>query len=427
MKVLNGAFLTSCAHLSRIVMGLVLLKVIAYYLGAEGMGQLGQFMSLSTMVYMVAGGGVTNAVIKYVAEYASKPKQLLRFVSAVTTYSAFFCGALFVVGVVFAKEIALMVFNNPDMYGLVIVLACAQGVFAFVNLVVGISNGLMQTEVYSKIQIVGSLLGLPVIWLLIMSYGLVGAALSVIVMYAATCLPAVYYYRQSAFHGRVKLLKLNKLEVKRLSAFTVMMLTSAMTFPVVEMVIRHELIDAAGYTAAGVWQGAIKLSSAYLGFFTVFLAYYFMPIVSRLEHKNEIGRVTLKFLASMALLYVVGANVFYWSRSFLIPLILSDSFNVLSDVIIFQLVGDFFRILSYVVGFVAVAKAATRLYILAEFVQNGLFLISSILILKMFGDIEAVMIAYMASYIIYFCISIVFFSLYLKATPSCRRGHASNC
>ena len=75
MKVLTGAILTSCAHLSRIVMGLVLIKIIAFYLGAEGMGQMGQFMSMSTMVYMVAGGGVTNAVIKYVAEYTSSPKQ----------------------------------------------------------------------------------------------------------------------------------------------------------------------------------------------------------------------------------------------------------------------------------------------------------------------------------------------------------------
>ena len=156
MKVLNGAVLTSCAHLSRIVMGLVLIKIIAFYLGAEGMGQIGQFMSMATMVYMVAGGGITNAVIKYVAEYASRPKQLLRFLSTATTYSVVFSCALLCVGVIFSKVIAVAVFKNSGMYWIIFALAFAQLLFAFVNLVVGVSNGLMQTEVYSKIQIIGS-------------------------------------------------------------------------------------------------------------------------------------------------------------------------------------------------------------------------------------------------------------------------------
>lgn len=425
MKVLSGAILTSCAHLSRIIMGLILLKVIALYLGAEGMGQLGQFMSLSTMVYMVAGGGVSNAVIKYVAEYSSAPKKLLRFVSAATTYSALFSGVICIVGVVFSKEIALVIFKNPDMFWVIIVLAVAQVLFSFVNLVVGISNGLMQTVIYSKVQIIGSALGIPVIWFLISHFGLMGAAFSIVVMYAITSVPALYYYVKSSFFGRVKLLKLVAVEYKNLSSYTLMMLTSAMTFPVVEMVVRHLLIASDGYAAAGVWQGAIKLSSAYLGFFTVFLAYYFMPSISRLDNKAEIGRVTLKFLVSVGLLFGTGASVFYVGRDILIPLILADSFSSLSDVIVYQLVGDFFRISSYVIGFVAVAKAATKIYIASELVQNGLFLLFSMLMLRQYGDIKAVMIAYAISYVVYFLVSVVFFGVYLKATPLDRRINTS--
>lgn len=425
MKVLSRAILTSCAHLSRIIMGLILIKVIALYLGAEGMGQLGQFMSLSTMVYMVAGGGVGNAVIKYVAEYSSKPKKLLRFVSVAATYSALFSGLICVIGVVFSKEIAQVVFKSPDMFWVIVVLSVAQILFSFVNLVVGVSNGLMQTEIYSKVQIVGSMLGLPIIWVLISQFGLIGAAFSVVVMYAITSVPALYFFMRSAFLGRVKLIKLVAIEYKNLSAYTLMMLTSAMTFPVVEMIIRHLLIASDGYVAAGVWQGAIKLSSAYLGFFTVFLAYYFMPSISRLDNKAEIGRVTVKFLVSVGLLFGIGASIFYMGREILIPLILADSFGSLSDVIVFQLVGDFFRILSYVIGFVVVAKAATKIYIASELLQNSLFLLFSVLMLRKYGDIEAVMIAYAVAYIVYFFMSIGFFGLYLNKKPLGKMSRAS--
>lgn len=427
MKVLNGAVLTSCAHLSRIVMGLVLIKIIAFYLGAEGMGQIGQFMSMATMVYMVAGGGITNAVIKYVAEYASRPKQLLRFLSTATTYSVVFSCALLCVGVLFSKVIAVAVFKNSGMYWIIIALAFAQLLFAFVNLVVGVSNGLMQTAVYSKIQIIGSALALPLIWVLIVQFGLAGAALSVLVVYAITCIPAFYFYVNSTFFGKVKLRKLEMFEFKRISAFTVMMLTSALTFPVVEMMIRHVLIESSGYAAAGIWQGAVKLSSAYLGFFTVFLAYYFMPAISRLDNKGEIGRITIKFLISMMLLFSIGASVFYVGRDFLIPLILASSFDALGDVIVYQLLGDLFRVSSYVIGFVAVAKAATKIYIAAELLQNGLFLLSAMLMLHLYGDIRAVMVSYAVTYIIYFIVSAIFFGFYLKAAPLHRKENASSC
>ena len=408
-------------------MGLVLIKIIAFYLGAEGMGQIGQFMSMATMVYMVAGGGITNAVIKYVAEYASSPKQLLRFLSTATTYSVVFSCALLCVGVIFSKVIAVAVFKNSGMYWIIIALAFAQLLFAFVNLVVGVSNGLMQTEVYSKIQIIGSALALPIIWVLIVQFGLAGAALSVLVVYAITCVPAFYFYVNSRFVGKVKLRKLKMFEFKRISAFTVMMLTSALTFPVVEMMIRHVLIESSGYAAAGIWQGAVKLSSAYLGFFTVFLAYYFMPTISRLDNKREIGRITIKFLISMMLLFSIGASVFYVGRNFLIPLILADSFDALGDVIVYQLLGDLFRVSSYVIGFIAVAKAATKIYIAAELLQNGLFLLFAMLMLHLYGDIRAVMISYAATYIIYFIVSAIFFGFYLKAAPLHRKENASSC
>ncbi|RON06767.1 O-antigen translocase [Pseudomonas brassicacearum] len=419
--------LTSCAHLSRIVMGFILIKIIAYYLGAEGMGALGHFMSVSTMVYMIAGGGVINAVIKYAAEYARQPRQLLRFISVSATYSAIFCFVVMCFGVVFSKEIASLVFKDSGMYWVIVILAAAQVLFAFVNLVVGVSNGLMQTNVYSKIQIFGSLCALPIIWGLISQYGSVGATLSIIVMYAITFIPALYYFWKSNFRTKVSLVKLKKIEFIRLSSYTLMLMTSAVTFPVVEIIIRQMLIDSAGYSAAGIWQGAVKLSSAYLGFFSIFLAYYFMPMVSRIEIKRDIGFLTLKFVMLMMVVFCIGAGTLYVWRAFFIPLILSPSFSSLDDVIIYQLVGDLFKVLSYVIGFVAVAKAATKVYIAAELIQNALFLLLSVLMLKIYPDTKGVMIGYAISYVAYFFVVIVVFAIYLRFTSLGGRSDAVHC
>lgn len=44
------------------------------YLGPEGMGQIGNFMGVVTILSLIAEGGVVNGVIKYVAALRHEKK-----------------------------------------------------------------------------------------------------------------------------------------------------------------------------------------------------------------------------------------------------------------------------------------------------------------------------------------------------------------
>ncbi|POM11183.1 hypothetical protein [Pseudomonas orientalis] len=55
--LLAGAFFTSAAQASKILVGFCILKLIALYLGADGLGKLGHFMSLVSIAVLLAGGG----------------------------------------------------------------------------------------------------------------------------------------------------------------------------------------------------------------------------------------------------------------------------------------------------------------------------------------------------------------------------------
>ena len=45
------------------------MKLVAVLAGPEGVAQLGQFMSLTALLVVFAGGGVGPGVVKYLAEY----------------------------------------------------------------------------------------------------------------------------------------------------------------------------------------------------------------------------------------------------------------------------------------------------------------------------------------------------------------------
>ena len=343
-NILHGAVLTTAAQLSKIGGGFLLLKLIAVYLGPEGMGQIGNFMSMVTILSLVAGGGIVNGIIKYVAAFKDDKKSLLVFVSSAKVYSFVFSFVIAIVGCLSSEKIALYILGDSSRYWLIVVLSLAQMGFGFTNLVTGVSNGLMDTRTYARIQIIGNLLVLPIAWLLVSNFYFVGAALSVVLFYLSYSLPAYYFYRRSAFFNRVLILSSLRYNANRLSVYTLMACVGAVSVPLVEIVVRAQLIDSAGLDAAGLWQGSIKLSSAYMGFFTVFLAVYFMPLVVRLEDKKEISVAVIRFVMLVMAVFLAGALCLYVFRATFIPLLLSPRFVALEDLIQYQLVSDFFRV-----------------------------------------------------------------------------------
>ena len=414
MNTVYAALLTASAQISKLLVGFVLLKMIAYYLGAAGLGALGHFMSMVTIVSMLAGGGITNGIIKYVAEYRFSPRKMLAFISASVLYALVFSLIFFVLGIVFSRSISFFIFGSAESYWVIILLAFVQLGSAFTNLVTGVSNGLGDTKTYAKIQIIGNILGLPIAYFLLRGYGVSGAALGILAILVAQFLPAYYFFRISPFKWRAFKFKSSRSHYLNLSLFTAMLATSVVAFPVVEILVRERLIKSAGYTQAGIWQGAIKLSNAYLSFFGVFLAYYFMPLISAEINKKIIARHVFRVLFFVMGLFLLGATILYGWRSFFIPVLLSKDFEVLEDFIVFQLIGDFFKISAYVIGFVGVAKATTKLYIGAEVFQSVGFLGLSIILGAYLPAIEGVFLGYMLIYILYFILSLSIFLWWVK-------------
>ncbi|MFB3305736.1 O-antigen translocase [Pseudomonas sp. AMR01] len=412
--MLVGAFFTSAAQASKILVGFVILKLIALYLGADGLGKLGHFMSLVSIAVLLAGGGISHGVIKYVAEFKNSQFKLDRLFSTAVFYASSFCVVSLLLLCAFSERISIFVFGEAEYYWVVLLLAFAQVVFAFNILFSGFFNGLGKLRVNAIVQVVSNVLVLPVIWWLIYAFGLPGAAIAMLAIFAMPLLISQVFLRNVPILRMLKWRKFDMALAKKFSRFGLMLLVSAVMFPVVEIIIRQSLIAQVGYSEAGIWQGSIKLSSAYIGFFSVFLASYFMPMISAIQDKSIITVHVVKFMLLVMAVFLMGGSVLYFGRHFFIPLLLSSEFHDLENFIIFQLIGDFFKVAAYVVGFVAVAKAATKLYILSEVMQALLFVGLTFSVGEKMGGIHGVMYSYMLAYMIFFVISIIGFVCWVR-------------
>ena len=410
----SSVALTSSAHIVRMLFGLFLIKLISLYLGPEGLGRLGQFLSFATILSLLAGGGIVNGVIKFVAEYKSDSERLKNFMDEAVSYTVFCSCVVLILCVVFSHAVSSFLFQDPALYWVFILMGVAQCGYATTNLVSGVVNGLKQTSKYAFIQITGSLLAVPVVYFLIRFGGLPGAALAIVSATFITVLPALYVGRNIGVRFSFLLKKVRFLRFGKLPHYSVMLISSAIAFPVVEIIIRQWLIQNSGYSDAGLWQGATRLSSAYLGFFSVFLAYVFLPLISEQSAKEVIFKIVVKYMVMIAGLFLVGAVILYAWRYFFIGLLFSESFSALGDVLIYQLIGDFFKICAYVIGFVGVAKGATSLYIAAECFQSVVFIACVYGFGSTHEGLKSVMASYALTYAFYFVACCVALFIYMN-------------
>jgi antigen flippase len=163
----------------------------------------------------------------------------------------------------------------------------------------------------------------------------------------------------------------------QLSKFTLMALITSVTIPLAYVMMRNLLAAHYSWDDVGIWQGVSSISDAYLQFITASFSVYLLPTLSRLATKQEITREIVKSLR-FVLPAVAAVSFCVWLlRDVAIWLLFSDKFTAMRDLFAWQLVGDVLKVGAYVFGYLVIAKASLRFYILAEVSQFTLLTLFS--------------------------------------------------
>jgi len=406
----KASMASAIAQLTRMVCGLAVLKIVVMQLGVEGVGKLGHFMNLLSILFVFAGGGINIGITKYVAQYENSASQLARFLSTAWAYSIMASAAIAVVFVAGAHFMSVKLFGDSQYRDLIIFVGLAQFAFAYINFANGIVNGLRQTQRFSRILTIGSIIGITPCYFLVSHFRLPGAVVALVVVQAGMLIPAARELRKLV---KIKPypLQFHREEASKLSHFSLMQFFSVATMPLVEMYIRTELSTFAGWESAGTWQGVQRLSYAYLSLFISFLAVYYMPTLSNLTDSRRIIRYVLRTLGGILLVFGCGTIVIYLLRDWVFTILLSKDFHIAPELLYYQLIGDFFRIGAYVIGFLAVAKAATKIYVACEIAQSLLYVVLFSMLLRIEGS-KGVFAAYALSNFSYFMLCIAGLMIY---------------
>lgn len=418
MNLLKTSALNGVAVLIKTATMFILNKILAVYVGPAGYAAIGQFQNFIQMVTTFAGSAINTAVIKYTAEYHENEHQQISVWRAAGSLVLIFSFIFSLIILIFQKELSLYIFQTTAYQSVFAWFAAFLVLFNLNALFLAILNGKKEILKLVVANIVGSVLSLLVTSTLAIQYHLYGALIALSIYQSLAFFVTLFlcykanWFKISYLFGRIE-----PQIAKNFAAFAVMALVGAICVPLSQMVIRSYLSQEFGLNYAGYWEAMIRLSAAYLMLVTTTLGVYYLPRLAELTHLDEIKKEVYSGYKFIFPLAVVGGLSVYLLRDWIIALLFSQAFMPMRDLFLWQMIGDSLKIGSWILAYLMLAKAMTKLFVTTEI----LFALSSVgltyLFTKLFG-FEGVSIAHLVTYALYWLVM----SYFIFGTLESQRG-----
>lgn len=390
MNLARTSLLNGIAVLTKIGTTLFVNKLLAVYIGPSGYGLIGQFQSLMALSGALAGGALNTGVVSLAAQYGSERERQLIVWRTAATIGVGLAVAVGT-GLYLTREyLARLLLGDAAYAPAITYLAVALLLIVLNGLMLAMLNGLKAVRSFVACNIAGSVIAAAVAAPLILGFGIFGALVAASVSQTIAFLVTLWAFRRKLRNRCIAMLgRIDPSIGRKLAAFALMALTSAMVTPTTHLLIRSQLATLTGAETAGLWQALNRLSEMHLMLLTTTFAVYLLPRLSEIREvtalRAEIGQ-TMRFV----LVLVIGTSVLlFFFRDALITLLLTREFLALGDAMGLQLVGDILKMGSWVLAYTMISHGRTRTYIVTEVTFGILLTVLSLSLAKPLGLLGA--------------------------------------
>ncbi|MDO1501270.1 O-antigen translocase [Winogradskyella maritima] len=408
MGLLRMTFYSGISTTVSLVTKLVTNKIIAVYLGTNGMFLLGQLKDFLELAKTTGSFGTDNGIIKYTSEYKSDNANLKPLLNTGFKLHLYASLAVCLLTFFFRQPLSQYLFGDTQYAFTLGLLSVSIVTVALYSFFMAVFNGLKLIKTYITITIISSVLSTVLMVILVMYYDIIGAFYAIAlhqVLVLVLCL--FFLHRVKGFSLKYFKLKVDPLHFKNLTKFSLMALVAPLCLIGATLFVRFYLNENLGEDYAGSWEGMWRLSAIYIMFLATTFKFYLLPTFSELSGnalKREIFKVWRLSIPTILLITLT----IYLLRDFIIPLLFSEEFLLINTIILFHLLGDAFKINTWVLGNVLIAKADTKAFIAFQIGWAVVFITLTLFAVNYYGFI-GVSIAYFITNVIHFVLKNVYF------------------
>lgn len=411
MNFIKTSIYSAASTTISLLVKLITNKVIAVFLGTNGMFLIGQLKDFLKIGNTLGTMGIETGTVKYTSELNKNETNFKELLS--TSFKIHFYSSLIVVSLllIFYNYITTgfsdeMSYIKDNTYKYILCISIIS--FSIQTFIMSILNGLKKIKLFVLINILATLISAVFLIYLVINYSMIGA------FYALILSPILTLFVAILICLIFKPFKLNffnylfKVEyLKNLSNFSLMAIAAPICLISATFIVRYYIYDEFDSNHAGSWEAMWRISAIYLMFLTTTFKFYLVPTFTNLNN-NQLKKEVFKVWKTISpVIFIITLGVFV-SKDLIINHLFTSEFNLINSLILFHLLGDVIKINCWVLGNILVAKAKTNHFILFQVEWSILFVVLSIILTNIYGFV-GLSIAYFVTYVIHFLLLNIYF------------------
>ncbi|MBC7980444.1 MAG: oligosaccharide flippase family protein [Armatimonadetes bacterium] len=387
-NILKASSITGGAQAATLIIGIVRTKLVAVLLGSGGLGLIGLYQSLVSLIDSITNLGLTSSGVRELAAACGAgDTDRVSTISLVLKRSAWIIGlASWLLTALFAVPIALWTFQSSTQY---LEIAALGGVVLLTGLTATRNSLLQANQLLRKLALCGiysALLGAGFSILLYWNYGKNGIVASLFGsgLIAFGC--SVYFSKGLAPCRSSLNWKTFLTEVRKLASIGIAFMLGGILMAIVAVVTRGMIIRELGVAANGLYQAAFALASMFGAFVLNAMVIDYFPRLSSVSGDNRAVNCLVNHQTEIGVLLALPGLIATLAFA---PLILqvfyTAEFLPASRLLVGLFVGCFAQVVGWPLGFVGRAKGEALWVIGSECSLILFHLAMTLVLLPLFG------------------------------------------
>ena len=375
-RMLKVTTLMSSTTVVNIILNIFKVKIMALLVGSMGMGifslLLGFYNIFVSLGSIVAGGSVVKAVAEANSENDMKKLYILQ---KLLVYVAIFLGLLFSFFIiVFQKSLSNFIFSDSSyasslsLIGLVLIFA-NLGLFWQSWL-----NGFRRVKQIAKIRLYASFFITIFTIIILTIFKEEGIKYAVMILPIPAFFLAWYYGRKI----EIKPFSLMASDIKSLKGvFTlgVILILISLIFQLGVLGARSLISNLTNIESVGIVFAAWMISMSYIEVFLSALSVDYYPTLVGMKDNNTEMNTHINNQIQFTLLIIFPVLLFLYIFSpHIITLLYDDTFLAAADILRYQIIGDVFKVLAWLFGYVLIIKHYLKFALLIQLFWVGSYL-----------------------------------------------------
>ena len=408
MNFIKTSFLSGLSTAISLLARLISTKIVAVYLGTNGMFLMGQLKDFLRLGNTIGSFGIENGIVKYVSEYESEKTKLSDIIGTsfkINLASALIFSSLILV---FKNQISdfLQINFSENFYFLILIFSIISA--SIHTCFLSIYNGLNKIKLYVLVNIFSNIVSAIILVILVLEMQIIGAFYALAINQIFSLLiNIILFFIYKPFEIRWVFKQFVYDNLKKLSSFSVMAVVGPTCLIISTFIVRDFIFTEFGSDYAGSWEAMWRISAIYLLFLITTFKFYLIPTFSKLNN-NELKKEVFKiWKVVIPIIIIITAGV-YITKDLIINILLSEEFMLINTIIFFHLLGDVIKINCWVLGNIMISKADTKSFIFFQIEWSVVFVALTYLFISKYGFV-GVSISYFITYIIHFSLLNLYF------------------